>query len=141
MMERGMEAPKDLHGEAPSLWKVAQRRVASFRPAGLSSRRPKSYRSAVYGAKEPSRTTSLPIGARNCFHLNLEVNSLKTKVRRGQVRSGIPDRDQMLYGTREEILTRRDAYNQAHGKFNTSVYWNRTYILYFLQPWGYLETN
>ena len=60
---------------------------------------------------------------------------------RGQVRSGIPDRDQMLYGTREEILTRRDAYNQAHGKFNTSVYWNRTYILYFLQPWGYLETN
>ena len=26
------------------------------------------------------------------------------------------DRDQMLYGTREEILSRRDAYNQAHGK-------------------------
>ena len=38
-------------------------------------------------------------------------------VQRGQVRSGVPDRDQMLYGTREEILTRRDAYNQAHGEF------------------------
>ena len=25
------------------------------------------------------------------------------------------DRDQMLYGTREEILTSREAYNQAHG--------------------------
>ena len=26
------------------------------------------------------------------------------------------DRDQMLYGTREEILTNREAYNQAHGQ-------------------------
>lgn len=26
------------------------------------------------------------------------------------------DRDQMLYGAREEILTNRDAYNQAHGE-------------------------
>ena len=26
------------------------------------------------------------------------------------------DRDQMLYGTREEILSRREAYNQAHGR-------------------------
>ena len=31
------------------------------------------------------------------------------------------DRDQMLYGAREEILTNREAYNQAHGQSGASV--------------------
>ena len=33
-----------------------------------------------------------------------------------RARQGALDRDQMLYGTREELLSRREAYNQAHGQ-------------------------